>query len=56
VGQAVLPMMHLLAVGQLVSGATRYRSAVVIPGRSPVGRPTRIRCNLSGAEEDTENA
>ena len=46
----------LLAVGQLVSRTTRYRSAVVIPDGSPCGRVTRIWSNLSDADEDTGGA
>jgi hypothetical protein len=41
---------------QLISEATRYRSAVVIPDGSPCGGATPIWRNLSDADEDIGHA
>ena len=46
----------LLAVVSYQRGHAVSFGAVVIPDRSPVGRSTRIRCNLSEAEKDMEGA
>lgn len=46
----------LLAVVSQLAEAMRYRSALVIPGEYRSSRATRIRWNLSDAEEDTGHA
>ena len=53
--RAGLPVMGAVR-RQLISEATRYRSAVVIPDGSPCGGATPIWRNLSDADEDIGHA